>query len=73
MAKQKKKRNKTYAGSDAANARPVVTRISAVNRSKTGQWWYDRRRFVKPVAIAVGILLLIIIVIIGIVSLLVGR
>ena len=69
MAKQKKKRNKVYTGSDAANARPVVTRISAVNRSKAGQWWYDRRRFVKPVGIGVGILLLLIIVIVGIIGL----
>lgn len=73
MVKQKKKRNKIYTGTGAANARPVVTKISAVNRGKAGQWWYDRRRFVKPVAIAAGILLLLIIVIIGIVSLFAGR
>lgn len=51
MAKQKKKRNKVYTGVDAAATRPTITRISAVNRSKIGQWWYDNKRIVRPIAI----------------------
>lgn len=58
--KQKKKRNKQYRGVDAAIDRPVVTRISAANRSKLGQWWFDRKRVLKPVLIASGILLVLI-------------
>lgn len=53
--KSKKKRNKVYSGSGAAMAKPTVTRISAVNRSKFGQWWFERKRIVKPVLIASGV------------------
>lgn len=60
MAKQKKKRNKAYTGADAAVTRPVITRISAANRSKIGQWWFDRKRVLKPVLITTGIILLIV-------------
>lgn len=53
--KVKKKRNKPYQGADAATARPTVTRISAVHRSKLGQWWFDHKRVARPVLIAVGV------------------
>jgi hypothetical protein len=55
MAKQKKKRNKSYTGADAAVTRPVITRISAVNRSRVGQWWFDNKRLAKPILITSGI------------------
>lgn len=54
--KQKKKRNKVYRGAEASLDRPVVTKISAVNRSKVGQWLYDRRQFRRPVLIAAGVI-----------------
>lgn len=61
--KVKKKRNKQYRGVDAAMTKPTVTRISAANRSKFGQWWFERKRILKPVlitaAIVVGITWLI--------------
>ena len=57
--KQKKRRNKQYTGVDAAISRPVVTRISAANRSKIGQWWFERKRVLRPVLIGVGILLVL--------------
>ena len=60
MAKQKKKRNKVYTGADAALKRPVITRIQATNRSKIGQWWFERKRILKPVLITTGIILLIV-------------
>lgn len=60
MAKQKKKRTKVYTGQDAAVARPSVTRISAANRNKLQQWWFDNKRIVKPVAIAVAVGIVII-------------
>lgn len=56
MVKQKKKRNKAYSGSDAATSQPKVTRISAANRSKAGQWWYDNKRIAKPISIAAAII-----------------
>jgi len=68
MSKQKKKRNKAYTGSGAAVTRPTVTRVQAVNRSKIGQWWYDNKKFARPVGIATGIVAAIIIVISGIIS-----
>jgi hypothetical protein len=58
--KVKKKRNKQYRGADAALTKPSVTRISAVNRSKLGQWWFDRKRILKPVLITSGIIVLVV-------------
>ena len=58
--KQKKKLNKQYQGVDAAVTRPVVTKISAANRTKVGQWWFERKRILKPVLI--GALVVIIVV-----------
>ena len=58
--KQKKKRNKQYAGSNAAMTRPSVTKITAANRSKIGQWWFERKKVVKPIAITVAVAAVII-------------
>ena len=57
--KQKKKRNKQYTGVDAAISKPVVTRISAVNRNKVSQWWFDHKKIAKPVLIAIGVALVV--------------
>ena len=54
--KVKKKRNKQYRGVDAAVKQPVVTRISAANRSKVGQWWFERKAIAKPVIITVAVI-----------------
>ena len=69
MSKNKKKRNKQYTGVDAAVTKPIITRISAVNRSKFGQWWFDNKAKLKPILIAVGVVLFIIIIIVQIVKL----
>lgn len=55
--KVKKKRNKQYRGADAATTRPTVTRIQAANRTKVGQWWFERKRILKPVLITTAIVL----------------
>lgn len=55
MAKQKKKRNKVYRGADASITKPVVTKISAANRNKPQQWWFEKKRVAKPVLIASGV------------------
>ncbi|HTJ73271.1 MAG TPA: hypothetical protein VL481_01615 [Verrucomicrobiae bacterium] len=60
MAKQKKKRNKVYTGQDAALSRPVVTRISAANRNKVQQWWFEKKRIAKPVLIGVAVAIVVI-------------
>jgi hypothetical protein len=72
MAKQKKKRNKAYTGADAAVTRPVITRISAANRSRFGQWWFDNKRVLKPVLITSGIVLALIIIIVELVRIFSG-
>ncbi len=59
MAKQKKKRNKVYTGADASVTRPTVTRISAENRNKAQQWWFEKKRFAKPVLIGVAVAIVI--------------
>jgi hypothetical protein len=60
MAKQKKKRNKVYTGQDAASGRPTVTRISAANRNKVQQWWFEKKRIAKPVLIGAAIAVVVI-------------
>lgn len=57
MAKQKKKRNKVYRGADASVTRPVVTKISAANRNKPQQWWFEKKRVAKPALIAGGVVI----------------
>jgi hypothetical protein len=69
MAKQKKKRNKQYKGSGAAQTQPVITHVSAVKRGKVQQWWLEKKRVVKPVSIAGGIALAVIIIVIEIIRL----
>lgn len=67
MAKNKKKRNKVYTGVDAAITKPIITKISAANRSKLGQWWFERKKTVKPILITSGVVIFIIIIIFQIV------
>lgn len=69
MAKNKKKRNKTYTGIDAAVTKPVITKISAANRSKTGQWWFDNKRIAKPILIVSSVIIFIILMVIEIIQL----
>lgn len=53
--KVKKKRNKQYQGSGAAQVRPAITHVTAVKRNKFQLWWLEKKRIVKPVSIAVGV------------------
>lgn len=69
MAKPKKKRTKKYSGIDAATHRSSVTRVSAVNRSRLGQWLHDRQRMLKLAGTVLIIIAVIILVISGIISL----
>ena len=64
----KKKRNKAYKGSSAANARPKFTRVQAVNRNRVHQWWIDNKRVAKPVLVASGVGAIVVILLIGIVG-----
>ena len=57
--KAKKKRNKQYRGADAAMTKPSVTRITAANRSKTGQWWFERKKIAKPIIIATVVIAIV--------------
>lgn len=59
MAKQKKKRNKKYSGTDAAVTRPSITRVEAVNRNKLSQWWFDHKRIAKPVLITAVVIIIV--------------
>jgi len=56
MAKQKKKRNKVYRGADSKHVAPTVVRMEAANRNKPSQWWFEHKKIVKPIAIAVAVL-----------------
>lgn len=69
MAKVKKKRNKKYAGADAAQQKPTITRVQAANRSSIGQWIYERQRLLKTFGIGALVVLGLALIISGIVSL----
>lgn len=60
MGKNKKKRNKAYTGVDAAETRPVITRVSAADRNKLSQWWFDKKRVLKPVLITSGVVIVVV-------------
>jgi hypothetical protein len=60
MSKVKKKRNKVYRGADASVTRPTVTRMTAANRNAISQWWFEKKRFAKPVAIAAAVAIVVI-------------
>lgn len=67
MVKHKKKRNKVYRGKDAALATPAVTRISAVNRGKLAQWWFEKKRVAKPLIITSSVVVAIILLVLEII------
>jgi len=69
MAKQKKKRNKQYKGSGAAQTQPIITHVSAVKRGRVQLWWSEKKPLAKPVAIVAGIGLAVIILLVGLISL----
>ncbi|MGH7218354.1 MAG: hypothetical protein ACREGE_02845 [Candidatus Microsaccharimonas sp.] len=58
--KAKKKRNKQYRGADAALIKPSITRISAANRSKVGQWWFEHKKIAKPIIITAVVIILVV-------------
>ena len=70
--KQKKKRNKVYTGVDSSVVRPVITRVSAVNRNWLGQWWFDHKRIARPVLIGVAIAAALVVMIVEIVHISTG-
>ena len=70
MSKNKKKRNKTYSGADAAITKATVTRIEAVSRNKVSQWWFDNKKIAKPVMIAAAVITFIVMLIVQVVRLL---
>jgi len=69
MSKNKKKRNKVYTGVDAAITKPIITHVTAANRSAIGQFWFERKKILKPVLITSGIVIFVIILIFQIVGL----
>jgi CHASE3 domain sensor protein len=71
MSKKSKKRNKKYTGVGSTSQTPVVTRITASNRSRLGQWWFENKKLIKTVAtvlIVIATLILIVVEIINIAS-----
>ena len=60
MSKQKKKRNKAYRGANAKNSRPKAIRVEAVKRNKVHQWWVDRKKAIKPIAITALVVCIIV-------------
>lgn len=67
-AKQKKKRNKPYRGTDARMTKPTVTRVSAEELSAFQEWWRTYGRLVRFIAVAVGTVLLVALLIVGLIG-----
>ena len=72
MAKQKKKRNKKYHGSDAKDSAPVVVRVSAEERSRRKEWWLENKTKLKVSVTVLAILLLISLLVTGLVGIING-
>ena len=68
MSRQKKKRTKKYQGVDAKVTAPQVLRVSAEERSRFKEWWLTYGQVTRLAAIALGILLVIILLVVGIVG-----
>jgi hypothetical protein len=68
MAKQKKKRTKKYQGVDARVSAPLVTRVSAEERSRFKEWWLTYGQVTRLAAIALGILLVVVLLAVGIIG-----
>jgi hypothetical protein len=67
--KQKKKRTKKYSGVDARVTTPLVTRVSAEERSRFKEWWLTYGQLTRLIGIVLGILAVLILVVVGIVGL----
>lgn len=61
MAKKIKRRPKKLKN-QLAN-KPVVTKISAVDRNVVSQWWFDKKRLIKPIVIVSLIVIVLVILI----------
>jgi len=71
-AKQKKKRNKKYQGADAKVTTPQVVRVSAEERSRFKEWWLTYGKLAKFIGAAVGVLLVVILLVIGLIGIFTG-
>ncbi len=69
MSKQKKKRNKRYTGKDAKDFSPQTIRVTAVKRSKTGQWWHEKKRSVIAISATIAVIAIILLLIFELVRL----
>lgn len=75
MSKRPKKRTKKYSGEDAKqfnqaiSSEPVVHKYTAVDRGKLGQWWFEKKKLIRGIAIAVGVIVLVIWLIVELVNL----
>lgn len=62
MSRRQKKRTKRYTGEDAkrtnasTSQETVVRQYEAVDRSKVGEWWHERKRTIRIGATVTAIL-----------------
>jgi hypothetical protein len=52
--------------------KPVIIRIEAANRSKLSQWWFERKKALKPIIITAGIIIFVVMVILEIIHISTG-
>ena len=65
MSKNKKKRNKAYAG--AVTTKPTIVKVAAVDRSKLSQWVFERKTMLKTGSTIIVVTMAIIIIVIEII------
>lgn len=73
MSKQKKKRNKQYSGVGSTSSQPTVTKITAVNRTRLGQWWFENKKLIKTVATALIVIATLILIVVEIINIASGK
>ncbi len=66
--KQKKKRTKKYHGADAKVSTPLVTRVSAEERSRFKEWWLVYGQIVRIVGMVAAIAFVVILLVVGIIG-----
>lgn len=69
MSQSKKKRSKKYTGADAAQVRPTITKVQAVQRGPVRQWLFENKQLVKIGKTAALVVVVLILIITGIASL----
>lgn len=63
MSKNKKKRNKKYAGAEATMNKTHITKVVAVKRGPLKQWYADKKMILIPILKVIGIVIVLVVLV----------